>query len=47
MKTVPIISSEQAANMVRDGDVLFVGGFGMTGNPVYLLHALETLIRKT
>jgi len=26
--------------MVKDGDVLMVGGFGMTGNPVHLLHAL-------
>jgi len=46
MKTVPIISSEQAANMVRDGDVLFGGGFGMTGNPVHLLHALANTDTK-
>ena len=26
--------------MVRPGDVLLVGGFGMTGNPVHLLDAL-------
>ncbi len=26
--------------MVKDGDVLLAGGFGMTGNPVHLLHAL-------
>lgn len=26
--------------MVKDGDTLMVGGFGMTGNPVHLLHAL-------
>lgn len=26
--------------MVRSGDTLLVGGFGMTGNPVHLLHAL-------
>ena len=26
--------------MVRDGDRLLGGGFGMTGNPVHLLHAL-------
>lgn len=26
--------------MVKDGDILFGGGFGMTGNPVHLLHAL-------
>ena len=40
MKTVPIITAEQAAAMVKDGDTLFGGGFGMTGNPVHLLHAL-------
>lgn len=26
--------------MVQDGDVLLQGGFGMTGNPVHLMHAL-------
>ena len=26
--------------MVKEGDVLLAGGFGMTGNPVHLLHAL-------
>ena len=40
MKTVKQISAEEAALMVKDGDVLFGGGFGMTGNPVHLLHAL-------
>ncbi|MGB1251455.1 MAG: 3-oxoacid CoA-transferase [Candidatus Promineifilaceae bacterium] len=40
MKQVPQISAEQAAAMVKDGDTLFVGGFGMTGNPVRLTHAL-------
>jgi len=40
MKEVPRISAEQAAAMVREGDILLGGGFGMTGNPVYLLHAL-------
>ncbi|MBL8165613.1 MAG: malonate decarboxylase subunit alpha [Anaerolineae bacterium] len=40
MKTVPQISAAQAAALVRDGDVLMAGGFGMTGNPVHLLHAL-------
>lgn len=40
MKQVPQITAEQAASFVKDGDVLMVGGFGMTGNPVQLLHAL-------
>jgi acyl CoA:acetate/3-ketoacid CoA transferase alpha subunit len=31
---------------VKDGDVLFVGGFGMTGNPVHLLHALAKKATK-
>lgn len=40
MKTVPIITAEEAAAKVKSGDVLICGGFGMTGNPVHLLHAL-------
>ncbi|MDO1445072.1 3-oxoacid CoA-transferase [Rhodocytophaga aerolata] len=46
MKTVPIISVEQAAALVKDGDTLFGGGFGMTGNPVHLLHALAKTATK-
>jgi 3-oxoacid CoA-transferase len=26
--------------LVKDGDILLQGGFGMTGNPVHLMHAL-------
>ena len=40
MKTVPQISASEAAAMVKDNNVLMGGGFGMTGNPVHLLHAL-------
>ncbi len=40
MKSTPILSIEAAARLVRDGDTILVGGFGMTGNPVHLLHAL-------
>jgi 3-oxoacid CoA-transferase len=47
MKHVPQITPAEAAVLVKDGDVLMVGGFGMTGNPVHLLHALaETEIRN-
>ena len=47
MKKVPIINSKQAASFVKDGDILLSGGFGMTGNPVHLLHALgETKIKN-
>ena len=46
MKKVPIISSEEAAKMVKDGDTLLQGGFGMTGNPVHLMHALAELGTK-
>jgi 3-oxoacid CoA-transferase len=35
-----VISLEQAAGLVERGDTLLVGGFGMTGTPVHLLHAL-------
>jgi len=40
MKNVPQISAVEAAAKVNDGDILLGGGFGMTGNPVHLLHAL-------
>lgn len=40
MKKTPQISLEKAAKMVKNGDVLLQGGFGMTGNPVHLMHAL-------
>ncbi|MDE2949780.1 MAG: 3-oxoacid CoA-transferase [Chloroflexota bacterium] len=40
MKRVPQMSAEQAAALVKSGAVMMVGGFGMTGSPVHLLHAL-------
>ena len=40
MRDVPQITAAEAARLVKDGDVLMAGGFGMTGNPVHLLHAL-------
>jgi 3-oxoacid CoA-transferase len=40
MKQVPQITAQQAATLVKDGDTLLQGGFGMTGNPVHLMHAL-------
>lgn len=40
MKKVPQITAAAAAALVKDGDILLGGGFGMTGNPVHLLHAL-------
>lgn len=40
MNKVPVITAKEAAALVKDGDVLLGGGFGMTGNPVSLLHAL-------
>jgi 3-oxoacid CoA-transferase len=46
MKKVPQITVEEAAAMVKDGDVIFGGGFGMTGNPVHLLNALANTTTK-
>ena len=47
MKKVPIITLTEAASKVKDGDRLLCGGFGMTGNPVHLLHALaETSVKE-
>ncbi len=40
MKSVPQLTLKQAAQLVKDGDTILVGGFGMTGNPTNLLHAL-------
>ena len=40
MKTVPQITAAEAAKLVKSGDTLLVGGFGMTGNPVHLTHAI-------
>lgn len=46
MKQVPQITAAQAAALVKDGDILLGGGFGMTGNPVHLLHALANTSTK-
>ena len=40
MKIVPQITTQEAAALVNTGDTMLVGGFGMTGNPVHLLHAI-------
>ncbi len=40
MRELPILTLQEAAAYVQDGQTLLVGGFGMTGNPVHLLHAL-------
>ena len=40
MKTVPVVTAAAAAAKVPAGAVLMAGGFGMTGSPVHLLHAL-------
>ena len=46
MKTVPQLTVADAAKLVKSGDTILVGGFGMTGNPTHLLHALaETAVR--
>ena len=46
LKHVPVITAPEAAALVKSGQTLLVGGFGMTGNPVHLVHALaETDVR--
>jgi len=46
MKRAPQLTAEDAARLVKSGAVMMVGGFGMTGSPVHLLHALaETDVR--
>ncbi|GAB4005324.1 3-oxoacid CoA-transferase subunit B [Spirosoma migulaei] len=46
MKTVPILDVHTAAKLVNEGDTLLQGGFGMTGNPVHLMHALAEIGTK-
>ncbi|HKO76262.1 MAG TPA: 3-oxoacid CoA-transferase [Flavobacterium sp.] len=46
MKQVAIIDLHTAAKMVKEGDTLLQGGFGMTGNPVHLMHALAEIGTK-
>jgi 3-oxoacid CoA-transferase len=46
MKKVPQITAEEAATKVKDGDTLLQGGFGMTGNPVHLMHELAKIGTK-
>ena len=46
MKIISIISVEAGAGKVKDGDTILCGGFGMTGNPVHLLHALAQTTTK-
>ena len=46
MKQVPQITAAEAAAMVKDGDTLMAGGFGMTGNPIHLLNALAETTAK-
>lgn len=40
MKITPQISLDEAAKLIKSGDTMIVGGFGMTGNPIHLLHAI-------
>lgn len=40
MKTIAQISSADAAAKIQPGHTLIVGGFGMTGHPVHVMHAL-------
>ncbi|MBN1217937.1 MAG: 3-oxoacid CoA-transferase subunit B [Anaerolineae bacterium] len=40
MKKIPQLTPEEAAQLVPKGATVMVGGFGMTGNPVHILHAL-------
>ena len=47
MKIVPQLSITDAVAMVKSGDTLVCGGFGMTGYPVHLANALaDTRVRN-
>ncbi|HUN22292.1 MAG TPA: 3-oxoacid CoA-transferase [Anaerolineales bacterium] len=43
MKSPEILSLQEAVARIPNSASLMVGGFGMTGNPVHLLHALAEL----
>ena len=40
MKRITQLTAAEAVQRVPEGAVVMAGGFGMTGNPVHLLHAL-------
>ena len=40
IREIPEITAHEAAAKVNSADTLIVGGFGMTGYPVHLVHAL-------
>ena len=40
MKVIPQITLVEATKLIKDGDTIVLGGFGMTGTPVHLLDAL-------
>ncbi len=40
MKVVPSLSPSEASELIPSGSVVMVGGFGLTGCPVHVLHAL-------
>lgn len=46
MRPIPQITLEEAVRMVPEGATLMVGGFGMTGHPVHLVHALAETSTK-
>ena len=47
MKELPRITPEEAAKLVADDATLMVGGFGMTGHPLHLVHALAETSTKS
>ena len=46
MKKVRVITAEEAALMVRDGDTVTTGGFVSCACPEALTKALESALRK-
>ena len=40
MLTKPVLTPQEAAALVPSGATVLIGGFGLTGNPVHLVHAL-------
>lgn len=36
-----IIDLAQIKNLIKSGDTIIVGGFGMTGTPIHLLNAIS------
>ncbi|MFC3861717.1 3-oxoacid CoA-transferase [Deinococcus antarcticus] len=43
MKEIPVITAQEAAQLVKPGQTMLVGGFGTNGHPIHIMNALAEL----